>query len=179
VAGLCRVGFDAEDCLSDHWLRPLKGRPVPSGGRAPCPVCGTDRSISIQVRSGRVVWNRHACECGENVIGQAIAAAVACYRHPARRTRKPRPDLERVEALLLDKSVPPNALRIGGLLALGKNMTEILRELKIPRSTYYDAVRILGQKPRSPSVRILGQDARASGPNSRTQLLARRVGKAV
>jgi hypothetical protein len=150
VAWECMTGEPAKVCITDHWLPSLNGRTEPSGGRAPCPVREhqSDRPpLSIQVKNGRPVWNCH-CGCSDDTIGKRIAEAVACYTwSPARAKRGP--DLELVRELLLDKSVPPNALRIGGLLAMGMSMSEITTELKIPRSTYYDAVRILGQRPRS------------------------------
>ena len=103
------------------------------------------------LRSGQArllpVWFCH-CGCPEELVGRAIAKAVPCCTwSPPRRKRGP--DLELARELLLDKSLPPNALRIGALLALGMDMKEITRALEIPRSTYYDAVRILGQRPRS------------------------------
>jgi hypothetical protein len=53
------------------------------------------------------------------------------------------PDFDEVLALLLDMSLPPNALRIGCLMALGWRVGEIVAELEIPRSTYYGALRQL------------------------------------
>jgi hypothetical protein len=150
VAWSCVVGWDAKSCIADHWLGRLKGRAEPSGGRAPCPAREhqSDRPpLSIQVKNGRPIWNCH-CGCSQESVGRAIAAVVPCYDWSPPRAKRG-PDLEMVRELLLDKSVPPNALRIGGLLALGMEMKEITAELKIPRSTYYDAVRILGQRRRS------------------------------
>ena len=166
----CGGGLEPSDCIADHWCPPLAGRKEHAGWRAPCPACEANRALSIQVRGGRIVWKSH-CDppCDRDTIGKAISAAVPCCTTATRHPRKPAVNLEQIQALLLDKSVPPNALRIGCLQALGMNMKEIVRELGIPRSTYYDAVRILGQKPRSRSVRKLGQDASANSPNSRTK----------
>ena len=150
MAWSCVTGELAKDCITDHWLPPLHGRPEPSAGRAPCPVRQhqSDRGpLSIQAKGGRPVWNCH-CGCPDELIGKAIAAVVPCYSWSPPRPKRG-PDLELARELLLDKSLPPNALRIGGLLALGMSMKEITAALKMPRSTYYDAVRILGQRPRS------------------------------
>jgi hypothetical protein len=150
VAWACIVGLPAEGCISDHWLLPLHGQSAANGGRAACPVSEhqSDRPpLSIEVKSGRAVWFCH-CGCSEETIGKAIAAIVPCYTWSAKRPKRG-PDLELARELLLDKTITPNALRIGGLLALGMSMKEITSELKIPRSTYYDAVRILGQRRRS------------------------------
>jgi hypothetical protein len=166
----CRVGLVADDCVSDHFLPPLDGRPEPSGSRAPCPVCGTRRAISIQVKNGRPVWNAH-CDpsCDRDAIGKAIAAAVPCYRHPDRRSRKPAPDLDELHALLTDRSIPVNALRLGALEALGMSTAEAAEKLKLPRRTFYDAVRILAQSRRSRGVRILALVERANSANARTK----------
>lgn len=166
----CGGGLEPPDCIADHWCPPLDARKEHAGWRAPCPVCAAIRALSIQVKGGRIVWNSH-CDppCDRDAIGKALTAAVPCYTATARRARKPPVNLEQIQALLLDKSVPPNALRIGCLQALGMSMKEIVRELGIPRSTYSNAVRILGQKPRSRSVRKLGQDASANSSNSRTK----------
>ena len=150
MAWSCIVTNGAADCLRYCWLPPLGGRPEPSGGRAPCPVREhqSDRPpLRIQVKGVGVVWFCH-CGCSEESIGRAIAKLVPCYSWSPPRAKRG-PDLELARELLLDKSVPPNALRIGGLLALGMSMKEITSELRIPRSTYYDAVRILGQRRRS------------------------------
>ena len=146
----CIVGFDAKDCITDHWAKPLNGWAEPAGVRAWCPVRDhhSDRAqLSVQAKHGRAVWFSH-CGCPDERIGRVIAAKVPCYTwSPPRRKRGP--DVELARELLLDKSLPPNALRIGALLALGMDMKEITRALEMPRSTYYDAVRILGQRPRS------------------------------
>lgn len=167
----CRVGLTAADCITDHWLPALKGRPEPSGGRAPCPVCGTARALSVQPLRGRAVWNSH-CECDRTEVGQAIADRVICYTVPRR--RKPVPDLAELEALVLDDSVTINALRLGALLALGMPVAEAAEKLKLPRATWYNAVRILGQSRRSRGVRILGQDAHTTSPKTRTKPQVRR-----
>ena len=170
----CLVGMTAADCIADHWLPALGGLPEPGSGRAPCPVCGTSRALSVQVRGGRPVWCAH-CDpaCDRAAIGAAIAAAVACYSVPRRR-RRPRPDLDELRALLLDTSLPPNALRLGALAALGIGTAEAAEMLKMPKRSYYDAVRILAQNRRSRGVRILAQDARATSANSRAKPQVRR-----
>lgn len=147
----CATGDKAKDCIIGHWVGHIPGCvPAPAGIRAPCLIREhrSDRlPLSIEAKNGRVVWFCH-CGCPDDAIGRAIAARVACYTLSAKRPKRG-PDLDLARDLLLDKSVPGNALRIGVLLALGMDMKEITRELKVPRSTYYDAVRILGQRPRS------------------------------
>lgn len=144
----CRTGLVAEDCIADHFLPPLKGRAERSGSRAPCPVCGSPRAISIQAKNNRPVWNQH-CECERDVVSKSIAGIVACYQHAGRRTRKPQPDLELLQALLLDQDVPGSALRLGCLRAIGMPEKEIRENLGLPRRTYYFAVQWLAQNRRS------------------------------
>ncbi len=170
----CRVGLAADDCISDHYLPPMRGWAEAGGGRAPCPACGSGRAISVQVKTGRVVWNSH-CDCDRDVIGEAISNLVTCYRHPARRTRKPAPDLSELQALMLDRSITINALRLGALEALGMSTAEAAEKLSLPRRTFYDAVRKLAQNRRSRGVRILALDARASSANPRTKPQVKRL----
>ena len=167
----CLVGMCAADCIADHWLPALGGLPERSSGRAPCPVSGTARALSIQVRGGRPVWCAH-CQCDRAEVGAAIAAAVTCYSVPRR--RRPRPDLDELRALLLDTSIPPNALRLGALAALGMGTAEAADMLKMPKRSYYDAVQKLAQNRRSRGVRILAQDTRATSANSRAKPQVRR-----
>jgi len=163
----CRTGLDPADCATDHWCPPLGGRAERAGWRAPCPACGLLRALSIQVKGRQLVWNTH-CGCARSTVTQILRSAVPCAA-TARRARKPAADLAEVEALLSDRSLPASAIQVGGLRALGITTEDILRRLSMPRSTYYDAVRILGQKPRSASVRKLGQDSGSGSPNSRTK----------
>ncbi len=155
MAWECITGWDAQDCITDHWLPPLKGRMEPSGGRAPCRRCNAKRPpISIQVKNGRLVWDSH-CECNPEDIGQDIAAAVPCYTHRTRRPRKPPADLEEIRALVLDRDVTVNALRLGVLEALGMSSAEAAEILKLPRKTLSDARRKLATNRRSRGRRIL------------------------
>ena len=156
----CVTGQTAGDCITDHWLDRLDGRREPAGAHARCPLCGTGRALSITPLNGRVVWHNH-CDCAREAVSQALTDLVACYTG-RRQRRQHAPDHARIQALLLDKSIPPNALRVGCLLAYGMTMQAIVTELKIPKSTYYDAVRILGQHRRSEGVR------QVSSPRTRT-----------
>ena len=59
------------------------------------------------------------------------------------------PSIAVLEALALDKTITPNALRVGILHELGWTAAYIRAELKMPKQTWSDAVRKLGQRPRS------------------------------
>jgi hypothetical protein len=154
MAWECLTGDSGGACLENHWLPPLKGRSTPSGGRAPCLVCGTGRAIKIDLIGGRPVWEAH-CECGDEIVGPAIAEVVACYAHRRKRVRKPAADLEEIRALVLDRAVTVNALRLGVLEALGVSTAEAAEILKLPRKTLSDARRILAVNRRSRGRRIL------------------------
>jgi hypothetical protein len=169
----CRVGLPAADCIADHWLPALGGRPELSGARAPCPVCATARALSIQARGGRAVWCAH-CDsaCDRTAIGAAIAAAVPCYA--ARRRRRPAPDLAEAAALALDTSLSPAAVRLGVLAALGYGTAEAADALKLSRATRYRAVSELRQNRRSRGVPILRQRAPARDLNPETKPQVRR-----
>jgi hypothetical protein len=153
-----RCGLAAADCLAEHWSRTLDGfYRERSGWRATCPLCHTPRALSIQDDRGRVVWNcHHAPACDRDTIRAKLAELLpACLSAGNMRGTH----IQAVEALLTDKTLPPNALRVAALLELGWTAERIRDELKMPRSTWADAVRILGQRPRSASaasVRKLG-----------------------
>lgn len=173
----CIAGDPGQDCLSRDWLPQLKGRPTASGGRAPCPVCHRDRVVKIDLVNGRPVWEAH-CPCGDDIVGPAIAAVVACYTHRKRRTRKPPADLEEVQALALDRGVTVNALRLGVLEALGMSTAEAAEILKLPRKTFSDARRILAQSRRSRGRRILATAPDPEAAKSRHKPQVRRSHKA-
>lgn len=143
----CLSGLDPTDCAIEHWCPPLDARAEKVGWRAPCPVCRTLRALSVQVKSRRIVWNHH-CDCDRKVITKMLRTAVPCAA-TTRQTKGPGPNLDELWDILRDRSLPPTAMRIAGMRVLGASNEEIMRELEIPRSTYYRAVSILGQKPRS------------------------------
>jgi hypothetical protein len=62
-----------------------------------------------------------------------------------------------IRDLMLDPAITPTALRIGVLQLLdGLSALDVQKKLGISRSTYYDAVRILGQHRRSEGVQKSG-----------------------
>lgn len=79
-------------------------------------------------------------------MAAALARLVPCW--PAQAGRGQSVDKDTLIALMLDKSVPVNAIRLGALRALGMPEQEIREKLAMPRRTYYDAVRILAQNRR-------------------------------
>lgn len=141
----CRTGLVAEDCISDHYLPPLKGWPEPAGARAPCPVCHTHRGISVQIRNKRVTWNQHCKKCDRPDVGQAISSLVPCE---ARRARKSAPDADELIWLALS-SLPPTALRLGLLEMAGMSTTAALDKLGVARQNRYRVVSALRQNRRS------------------------------
>jgi hypothetical protein len=177
--GKCLTGLEPKDCRSDHYLPVLGGWMEKAGGRAPCPECHSERAISAQIRNRQVVTNSF-CDCPPDVVDKAIAVRVPCHAR-RRGARDPAAGLGQLAALLLDKSLPPNALRIACLLTLGMPGPQIREKLALSKQSWSDAVRILGQNRRSASaapVRIPGPPANAKSPDSRTEPQVRKVHKA-
>jgi hypothetical protein len=159
----------AEDCATDHWCPEFDGRRENAGWRAACPLCLADRALSWKVASGRVAWWTF-CTCPEDALRAKLAMRLPdCMPRRARR----QPNLLLMESLAADKSVTVNALRVAILQELGWTAGQIRAELKMPRQTWSDAVRKLGQRPRSApaensdtrrngNVRKLGQRPRSN-----------------
>jgi hypothetical protein len=138
----CGLGFTAGQCAEDHWIRSLEGGKEASHYRFRCPVCGGKRNLEVTVKGGTLAyrcWRDPACTTAE--IRAELADLLPCWqgRKPRRRT----PDLDALTAILLNKSLPPNALRLAALRELGMTEAQIKAKLRFPRQTYYDAVRIL------------------------------------
>ena len=147
----------AEDEIYLAWRAVLRGHHREGAGhRFDCPSCGKDRRLSVQAKPGKrhPEWNPVGCGCDRDDVGAKLAGLGLISS--ARRARKSAPDPGEVLDLILDKSLPPNALRVAVLRAYGMNAAEIRKRLGLPRSTYYDTVRILGRNRRSALVRILG-----------------------
>ena len=138
-----------------HWCEKLDGaRRERAGWRADCPVCKSARRLSIQVKGPRPSWNSH-CGCDRAEVRARLAELLpGCVS--ARYQGKHRADPDELLIVILDKSIPPNALRVALLRCFGWNAERIRKELGLPKSTYYDTVRILGRNRRSALVRILG-----------------------
>jgi hypothetical protein len=148
-------GLLPADCITDHWCPPLSARREPAGWRAPCPVCGSPRGLSIQVKGRYPAWNLH-CKCDRADVQPELDTLVPCRSSSGRRAKKSAPDPDELMAIITDKSIPPNALRVALLRCYGMSAAEIRFMLGLPKSTYYDTVRILGLNRRSALVRILG-----------------------
>jgi hypothetical protein len=141
-------GLNAADCITDHWCPVLGAWKEPAGWRAPCPVCGSKRGLSVQVKGPRPSWD-NKCECDRAEVRAKLAALLpSCVS--ARYSPKRAVDRDELVGILLDKSLPPNALRVAALHALGLNADEIRAKLGMPKQTWSDAVRILGRNRRSP-----------------------------
>src|SRR5258708_4382214 len=87
-------GLLAGDCVTDHLCPALDGRRVPTGWRSRCPVCRTERALSITVKGSRILWNcHHAPDCDGADIRAALSALFpACF---AARADTPRTRAER------------------------------------------------------------------------------------
>ena len=145
----CGLGFSAEQCAADHWSRSLEGGKEGKHYRFRCPVCGGARNLEVTVKGDSIAyrcWRKPACD--KTRLRAELADLLPCWK--GRKPRRPAPDRDELVALLLDKSLPPNALRVAGLRALGMPEPQIRAKLKMPKRTYYDAVRILARNRWSP-----------------------------
>lgn len=151
----CSLGFTAEECAKDHWERALDGGKVGKHYRFRCPVCGKDGCLEVTVKSTGIVYRcwydpsrgqnkKRRPGCPTEAVRAELADLLPCWK--GRKPRRRAPDRDELVALLLDKTLPPNALRIAGLRALGMPEAQIRVKLKIPERTYYDALRILAGK---------------------------------
>ena len=143
-------GWEAEDCVLSHWCEKVPDiRREPAGWRAPCPGCGKPRCLSVQVKGRYPVWNLH-CQprCDRNEVRRKLAEMLpGCVS--ARYSPKHAVNRDELVAIALDKSLPPNALRVAILQELGLSTPEIKTKLRLPKQSWSDVVRILGQNRRS------------------------------
>jgi hypothetical protein len=157
-----RCGLAPVDCIIAHWCPVLDGRKEPAGWRATCPVCQVPRALSIQAGQRTVKFNCHHAPACERVAIRAelVRLLPACLATG----RKQECNTPLIEALALDRTLTPTALRVALLLELGWTAARIRAELKIPRQTWSDVVRILGHRASGFS------DIHAAGqrPDSRT-----------
>lgn len=141
-------GLYAEDCIIEHWMPLLGGHREPSTWRAPCPLCDAEREpLSIWIRARRIEWRNH-CRCERAKVHARLAELLpGCVT--VRYSPKRAVDRDELIAIALDKSLPPNALRVAVLQALGMPTPEIRAKLGLPKQSWSDVVRILGQNHRS------------------------------
>ena len=108
------------------------------------------RVAKLAARAGLVLdpWQEYVLDVGLGRRDDRMWAAFEVALIVSRQNGKGS-ILEALElaALFLDKSLPPNALRLAGLRALGMPEAQIRAKLAMPKRTYYDAVEIL-RRPR-------------------------------
>lgn len=113
-------GLLAEDCIITHWMPVLDGHREGAGWRAPCPVCRSGRALSVQVKGRGPAWNLF-CSCERAEIRSRLAAMLpGCVS--ARYSPRHAIDRDEIIALVLDKNVTVNALRLGCLRADRKSV---------------------------------------------------------
>lgn len=102
-------GWQPEDCIPQHWLPLLDGHTEPETARAPCPLCGSKRALSIRVQGKRVAWKNH-CECDKDDVRIKLAELLpGCVS--ARYTGRHRVDAGDL-LKLADSGIPPQSLRL-------------------------------------------------------------------
>ena len=148
----CGFGFPAELCAEDHWCRALDGGKAGEHYRFTCPVCGKRNCLEVTVKGSSIAYRcwykppgskKARPGCRTEDIRAELARLLPCWK--GRKPRRAAPDYDEMAALFLDKSLPPNALRVAGLRALGMPEAQIRAKLNLPRRTYYDAVAILSR----------------------------------
>jgi hypothetical protein len=151
----CGLNFTLEQCAEDHWARTLGGGKAGQHYRLRCPVCGKQGCLEVTVKASSIVYRcwykppggkRERPGCLTEDIRAELADLLPCWK--GRKPRRATPDRDELVTLLLDKSLPPNALRVAGLRALGMPEAQIRARLKMPKRTYYDAVTILSRARR-------------------------------
>jgi hypothetical protein len=119
-----------------------------AGLRADCPGCGKHRGLSAQVKGRYVTWNLPTCACARDTVRVKLAAALpGCLS--VRYAPRTAVNRDVLMALMLDKSLPPNALRVAVLLELGMKTPDIRSKLGLSRQRWSEVVRIIGQNRRS------------------------------
>lgn len=122
-----RCGLEATDCIIEHWCPPLGLRAESTNHwRGPCPVCGRRRSLSVQVKNRRAVWNLLICGCDRRTVRKALPDCAA------RRSPRPVIDAEQLRELALAK-MPPMSLRLALLEMSGMSTPDALDALGIRR----------------------------------------------
>lgn len=142
-------GLPADLCIPEHWSALPGARTERAGFRADCPGCGQPRCLSVHAKGRYPSWNLF-CQprCDRDTVRAKLAELLpgcVSVRYSPRHAVDP----ERLVSVILDKSIPPNALRVALLQELGWKAAEIRSKLDLPKSTYYDTVRILGLHRRS------------------------------
>lgn len=143
------------DYVIDVLCPALDGRCTRTRNRVPvqfamyCPCCqrngGSNRKLSLLIENGRPVVNCHrkpSCPVAEI---QATLNAIAPGLFPQRRIRQPGPVDRDALIRLAASDLPATALRIGMLRLAGFSAAKARAELGLAKSTYYDALRELGQ----------------------------------
>lgn len=141
------------ECAIQHLAPNLGLRCLKEGTRwaGPCPACGGPHCLTLTIEGGRKLLhcNRKPGCSQEAVLSAAAARAPGCVSPPRQARKQARPaDPDELITLILDRSVTGNALRLGLLQMLGMSIAEAAGKLGMPKSTRYDALRILGRSRR-------------------------------
>jgi hypothetical protein len=124
----------------------LDGRREPAGWRAPCPACGTPRSLSVTVGGRYPKWNAF-CPCDRDKVRAKLAELLPdCV---GRRPRKAAVEAASLAAYALDRSIPELALRLILLEMSGMGTAEACDALGMSRAQRYRTVSQARQSRRS------------------------------
>lgn len=154
---------DAAECALEHVAPRLNGRctktrtigrvSVPYEWAVRCPCCGVDQKMTLTATGSRLLYFCHRCHASQEAIRAALAALLPqCFTGKARRQIGTE-DL----VLLAERDLPMTAKNVALLRMAGISAAEARRILKIPKSSYYRALRELANESQNWD-RAAGQD---------------------
>jgi hypothetical protein len=119
-----------------------------------CPVCKRGFSLGVGTKGRRFVWScHHKPTCSEAAIyeamrGLGVSEACLSFTRGRHRGAPSTAELAAIKEIAMDKSLSPAARQIALLLLAGMSAADARAELKLAKSTYYDAMKSLGSAGR-------------------------------
>lgn len=130
-------GYDPVDCVFKHWANLPTAHLEPAGVHLDCPVCGTFRAISVNVKTknGRpyVEWNPWCNpKCARDEVRLKLAATSLGEWGCISARYKPRHAIDSADLIELALAdIPPQSKMLGLLEMAGMSTAEALAKLGI------------------------------------------------
>jgi hypothetical protein len=140
----CTTGLLAEDCATEHWCQALGGHREKGGWRADCPLCRASRAIEWDAPGKAVRWRSWCGQHDRDALRPVLRQLVGGCMPGRPQHRISAEDL----IALASRDLPKTAYRVAMLQMAGISPREARAMLKIPESTYYDTLRVLGERRR-------------------------------
>jgi hypothetical protein len=152
-----RCGEDGTECALRHAAPKLRGRPtktrrvaghdVPWEWAATCPCCGGQGKLTLTAKGRSILRHCQKCKASQDDLTAALVKLMPDCFWPAKAARKTAPVIDRERALRLARcQLSATALKVAMLSAVGFSAAEAQAELRIPKSTYYEAMKALGRQ---------------------------------